>query len=368
MAQTIANALRGALERRDYAVIREVIGDRRAVEIPIDVLNMIPAHPRQRNTEKRAEEWLRKRSLVYRDEHEDVFVAMLPTGELWILDGHTRRHMWSVGARGNFLEKPPGERVNLIIKPARDREHALEMIRFYDNGLATETAGHILQGTQSEHGQEFQSPLLRGAAGHKDAISYSYAVLTGNVQGIHTRGANLQRAGTPLLPELYDLFYTPLLLIDRTMPTSRTHQAQILAAELLTTIVDGPKAISEFFGPYVDAHNHQQDGERMNAFKWLFELRNSKGAPKSFLGGFHHYSGSHTYDNILKVLRIYEEHLYRQRHGRNLLWAPGEWEATGLRRSHKGGNLDRFYIADNAEGIRARIARFNGLRKRGAAA
>lgn len=344
-------ALGRALARNDMRQIHEILDPVDSLTVPIDVFEAVPDHRRQRDTEKHARQWIKlaqtgRRSTSYMPAHRDVVVVVFPDG-IWVLDGHTRRLLWSL----RELELPPDAMVNMIVKHATSEKQAMEWYSFYDNAVAVETAADQQFGAYRSLGLSVSSPCLK--SGNTQALRNAYNILVGNPQGLRDRGQSM-RNGAIEEHELRELLSPTLYQIDRIRPNTKRFQAQILTVAIVTTIVDGPaRALDMFFGPYLDESQYIQDHRGKNAIAHLWDLRNTTATAdkrtkdgRLILGkpGMHHYPGSKEFENIQATVRLYEEHMFR--HDRHLprVFKINGFLKPGYRRTHRDVDFSRFEI------------------------
>lgn len=328
MSVALVTALRAALVGKNWREAGRLLEGRDALTVPVDVFQLFPDCPVQRDTERRAKLWLRERDTGHETPHRDVVVAATPNSVMAI-DGHTRRYLWANG----LLDLPPGGQVSMTIKRVNNLDAVIHLYSLYDNPVTQVTGGDGTASVERLTGQVLQSPYLRGS--NAKALSNAHAILTGATERFRGRkGSNMERGLQTKMQ-----FHPVMLKIDRIAPNAKTFNAQILTAAIVATVVDGAeRALGTFFGPYVDEANHHADGLAKNAFFRLAALRQDRYGP------MFHYSGSDELENIQRVLRFYEEHMFRFDRGLSLVFE--RFEKPRLGRSHKGLDLGRYMIGD----------------------
>jgi hypothetical protein len=112
-------------------------------------------NPIQRDTEAHASKAIRTHLNKYSPTHAAVAAAVLPSGEMYKLDGHTRSLLWSSGK----LEAPGI--LTVAIYQAKDIEEVQSLYKCFDSASACENSKDKLAGAFRLHGIAAQSGLLR---------------------------------------------------------------------------------------------------------------------------------------------------------------------------------------------------------------
>ena len=201
---------------------------------------MIPDHPRQRDTEKRIK---KARHLINpsKDQHI-VKMAILPDGRKYKLDGHTRCLLWSTGR----LNPPSLLNVNVIRCDSYD-----EMLVLYthsDSREAVETPLDRMTGAYRENDVEFKSSLLNGA---RIGSALRDADLTVYGYEFARYGNEYER-----LPRWLDELY----LLDSVAPTANKFPTVVLTAALISLARYGDKIIDFWSGYQSGAGEKGKDG------------------------------------------------------------------------------------------------------------
>jgi len=117
----------------------------------------IPDNPRQRDTERHADQWRRTRDMENKQPHEDVVAAAKDGDILCKLDGHTRAFLWASGE----LDQPQLGCVSVTLKQVQNLAEAADMYELYDPIIAAKSINDRLFGACNENGFRLVSPLLR---------------------------------------------------------------------------------------------------------------------------------------------------------------------------------------------------------------
>lgn len=139
------------------------------IDMSLEEWYEIEPNPRQRDTAAHAAKAAHLRE--YSPEHRIVKMAVLPNGQNYKLDGHTRAHLWRSGE-----VTPPFTSVLVDVFKCQTIDDVKELYRHYDNKAAVETGVHLLQGAAREANLHFQSPLMRSFR-FGTAIRESYAMV-----------------------------------------------------------------------------------------------------------------------------------------------------------------------------------------------
>jgi hypothetical protein len=348
------NELTRIITTNDGDKFRAAVRGASHIQVPMAVFESVPDNRRQRDTLEHAKKWQREirsgvRQPGYIPPHSDVVIAVWPTG-IMKCDGHTRMYMW----RNGLLDHPPQGIVNILIKYVANEQEALDLYTFYDNKAAAETSADVSAGAQRLTGIILTKPFF-SKGGNTQALRNSYAMMIGGFDKSRPNRSPIGREKIPDERGLKELFLPVLAHLDRIDPFDSTlWQAQILTTAIATTVVDGRAAIGSFFGPYSDERQHIQHEGMRNAVGHLANLRRD---PKTF----HHYSSSAEFDNVQRVIRLYDEHMYRIRNGFGTTFemsgARGDFKKPRYAGSHKRVDLQRFDIGDDE--IRRRIGRLH---------
>lgn len=118
----------------------------------------VPDCPIQRNTEVHANKARNRHLKTSSPTHCRVAAAMLPDGNTYKLDGHTRAFLWDEGALS------PPSHVIVDFYDVEDIEDVKDLYRNFDNQYAVENGADRLYGAYRVNGIDPQSTLLRKGA------------------------------------------------------------------------------------------------------------------------------------------------------------------------------------------------------------
>jgi hypothetical protein len=156
----------------------------RTMEMTPSEWSLIPANPRQRDTERHLRK--AKHLLTPNPTHARVAMAVSPKGERWKIDGHTRSLAWD----RNMVQPPPILYVDAY--PVRDAAAAAELYRCFDAKEAVETAGDQVSGAYREHGFVPQSKLFASGI-LANSIRLADGLSRGNRQATRPSEASVYR-------------------------------------------------------------------------------------------------------------------------------------------------------------------------------
>lgn len=144
-------------------------------------------NPIQRDTERHAAK--AKHLLTPLPTHNIVFMARLPNGEQYKLDGHTRALMWQRGQ----IPSPVILDVNVI--ECKDKAQIEELYKTFDSREALETMRDKVSGAFHRYGFEPQSGLLVGGS-LTSALRIAYSILCGTGASGGANSATNRKEGT----------------------------------------------------------------------------------------------------------------------------------------------------------------------------
>ena len=207
-------------------------------QMSVDDWISVPTNPRQRDTERRAAQadHLHQPSAA----HGRVAMAVLPNGDRYKLDGHTRAHLWHL----RQIEEP--SIVFADVYRCRDLAEVVSLFDHFDNRKAVETSADAVFGGYRQHGLDLRNPFLRSG---KIAAALNHA--------------SLRLLGSHRPKDLHDivlLFKPELRLLDKTDATPRWFTSGILAGAIITLIVDPVRALA-FWSDYAGGFGTKVDGE-----------------------------------------------------------------------------------------------------------
>jgi len=188
--------------------------------------HMMKDNPVQRNTAEHANFAVKRHLSGYHDMHKYVNAAVLPNGDTYKIDGHTRGLLWSDGR----LTAPDSVYVTWWrCETIKDVE---SIYRTFDSRKAAESARDEVYGVFRKHGLEFQSQLLRKRQ-FLSALKSAWAVCFGG--RMTTDADDLERAISEFAEELE--------MFDQLRPTNKTFFHATAAACLVTLKRDGVNAL-----------------------------------------------------------------------------------------------------------------------------
>jgi hypothetical protein len=208
---------------------------------------LVPNNPRQRDTKRHAATAQKHHLRAAADVHKYVVAAMLPSGELVKLDGHTRSFLWRSG------KLPPPKCVIATIRAAADMQEAMAMYMEYDNKRATETTRDKTTGALNQTGTQFKNKLMKGLM----FVSALTLAKTGAIDTKTTEGEGIYR--------LVEEYRGDLLTIDALNPRPDRFVVGILAAAIITFRKHGKEALT-----FWDLYN-QDMGEKAGKEKCAVE-------------------------------------------------------------------------------------------------
>ena len=192
----------------------------------------IPENPRQRNTHRHAAKACRRHLREGHHAHAKVNIAILPGGQRFKLDAHTRAFLWLDG------RLPAPAQLSVDVWECKSLEEVEELYLTFDNRDAAEQNNALLFGTLRSKGLELTSTLLLNAG--------IYAALQ------HIFGTQIDVAiDTP------DVIVSTLKTIDEYGFTGHRINSGLLAAMIATVHRDGIKAL-EFWRKHIDDEGIKQ--------------------------------------------------------------------------------------------------------------
>ena len=219
----------------------------------------IQPNPIQRDTEYRARKAINGHLKQPSETHRRVAMAMLPDGERFKLDGHTRALLWS----DKRLAAP--DTVKVDIYHVDNMSDVEDLYKQFDNADAVETASDRLMGAFRLHKFSPSSLLVR-----KGGLTSALAVLTKKV------GArmNIYQEITPWMPSIR--------LIDSAGFSNQEFPTGVFAAALLTVHGYGESAL-EFWRRY-EADEGIKEGKIRCPVQTLRDLVRDKRLTKNMTG------------------------------------------------------------------------------------
>lgn len=226
------------------------------IAVTFEEFSTIPDNPIQRDTEARVKRASRKHLKTASITHVNVATAVIRGGGEYVVDGHTRRHLWMNGT----LEAPTHVSVTRYFVDTIDEVIAL--YKQYDNASAVETAKDRISGAMNGLGFKPKNHMLKRA---------SILGLFYYIEGLHSTQVNIYTDVEKYLPYLK--------VIDDADIAPIRFPAGIFTALMLTVIVDGEAAF-EFWHKYANDEGTKDSRGRcaVQALNELFLTHRGKSA------------------------------------------------------------------------------------------
>lgn len=220
----------------------------------------VPDNPRQRDTELHAHKAAYLND--FRPPHAMVDMAVLPDGQRFKLNGHTRSYLWV----NNKVPAPPTLRVTVYV--LNSYADVLEAYAWFDNALAAEKGADIIQGAFKANGVRLQSGMLRNGR-----VGSALRLLFGQYSNAYGKDWR----DYELVYQAVRHFSAELKMLDEVSPTPKLFPPGIQMAALITFKHDDGDA-RDFWSLYAGERG-VKDGDRMDAVQALAEtVMKSKGA------------------------------------------------------------------------------------------
>lgn len=210
----------------------------------------VPDNRRQRNTEARAGRafHLYRHSLT----HQTVSMAILPSGQKYKLDGHTRCWLWERG-------KIPQPRLLFVIVYFCDTiEEIDQLYSMFDAREAVKSLSDNVFSASNQYSLSFDSSLLKRFK-FGNAVKTAYGL-------IFNKNVNRDSAA---IYKAVNFFKTELQMLDKVEPTADRFPASIIMAALVTLKRYGQSGM-DFWIRYSDGLGSRQFGQ-MDAVQSLQE-------------------------------------------------------------------------------------------------
>ena len=178
-------------------------------------------NPRQRDTDGRIARGAADHLKTPQAPHSLVSMGILPTGEKYKIDGHTRSRMWEK----NLVERPPV--LDVDVYHCDTLEEIMALYDFADNQRVSKGSKDRLYGALRETAllSQLTSSLMRNVR-YASALQLAYAVISGN------RDTRTNKKKVDLSVAV-DEFYSEILLLDSAGPTAGRFPSGIIAGALL---------------------------------------------------------------------------------------------------------------------------------------
>lgn len=192
------------------------------VYMSLDEWNAIPTFMSQRNHEQRAKDpnHIRKFATVLKT-HVVVSAAVLPNGDMFKLDGHTRPEIWKLKPNGDI----PNE-VLCLVFAVENLDEARELYLSIDSKRAVKTAMDEIFSAMRESEFKPVSPLISSCK-FNEALS-----IAGRRAG----------RGYSKMEQVRDMI-SILKTFDKLLPTATTFVTPVAAAAMLSIMRDDEKAL-----------------------------------------------------------------------------------------------------------------------------
>lgn len=254
----VVAAVAGAGDGVAVSPLQHGIPYRRVNTIPmsIDEWKSIPKNPRQRDEVVRIEKNRATHLLAFDPKHVEVAMAVLPNGDRYKVDGHTRTAVWSLG----LAEAPAMLMVDVYA--CADIAAAQQLYDRFDNTTAAESGTDRVTGAYRQAGISPVSPMLKSGE-ISTAIRQLYHY-------IH-RTAPKKETKNSVINEGVLLFAKEIELLDSVVPTRTLFPTGILMGALIS-FAHEPKNAVPFWSEYAQGGGNKVDG-RMDAVQALHERR-----------------------------------------------------------------------------------------------
>ena len=123
-------------------------------EVSLSDYKSFHENPRQRNTALRAKDAKRKHLSKWREHFRLIQVAELPSGQRYLIDAHTRRHLIK---SGHFSAKDLPNTFYAYVIPAKNRKEVEQLYDSCDSTSAVEKKRDAMYSTMKSLGYVFQS-------------------------------------------------------------------------------------------------------------------------------------------------------------------------------------------------------------------
>lgn len=262
----------------------------------------ISENPRQRHT---AERWAKAHKNHLANEHPSHYraaIAVLPNGEAYKLDGHTRAHGWDL----NYLEYP--DEIKIDVYPVPDMSYIRDFYGAFD---ATGAA---------ESGKDKLYSGYRVALGHEPSEKLKFLWERGAKTAIEIAVNGNRSISEPNMTKLKTLFpdlITALKLIEKHEATfmPKKFTAPLSAALLCSLIRDGVEAFS-FWDRYQTRRAVMIDGEEDAVhmlLDYVGEIQSSKGTKSQSSDVFEGNGRSENEHYTRRFLYLYQKDRQKER-------------------------------------------------------
>lgn len=226
------------------------------VTMSIEEWNSIPKNPRQRDEVIRIEKNRATHLLQFDPKHVEVAMAVLPNGDRYKVDGHTRTAVWRLG-----LAQAP-DFLMVDVYACADINAAQQLYDRFDNTTAAESGTDRVTGAYRQAGISPTSPMLKSGE-----ISTAIRQL---FHYIH-RTAPKKETKNAIINEGVLLFAKEIELLDSVAPTRTLFPTGVLMGAIISLAHDGKSAIP-FWAKYAEGGGNKADG-RMDSVQALHERR-----------------------------------------------------------------------------------------------
>ncbi len=204
-----------------------------SVYMSVDEWISVPDNPIQRDTERHVGKALKHHLKQAIQTQSSVHMAVMPNGDRYKLDGHTRSYLWERG----LLERP--RRLIVLSWPASSIEEVKALYRTFDDSYASEDVHDKLSGILKFNNVKFESSLLRDTK-FATALRAAHNFVFSTNEG---KGLELEPLVKAWLPEL--------LLLDRVNPSTHNFPTGMAFGAILCFAIDGERAL-EFWMRYAN--------------------------------------------------------------------------------------------------------------------
>lgn len=187
--------------------------------------------PFQRNTAERAKSADHLKN--FDDSHRRVALAVLPNGDRYKVDGHTRAFVWSKGL-ANGVPSPLTLTADIYKCAGRDRETLGALYDRFDSRNSVQTTADITHSAANELNLAFSSPMLQRDR-YAGALKRLYNITNGYSDG---------RAGDAKFTyTVIHYFSEELRLFDSSHPKHNDYNCALVMAAILTFMRYGKLAV-----------------------------------------------------------------------------------------------------------------------------
>jgi hypothetical protein len=188
----------------------------------------------------------------YVREHSIVRMGVLPNGQEFKIEGHTRNYIWQFAP---WLVDLIPDRVQVEVFPCKNFKEAAERFRRVDNKSAVKNAADEMHGSFKLIGVETNSKFFQTASNIKAALSYAYEVLH---KAVWHAAVNIKKVA---IDEQVAAFKDALTALDAIDVNRSKLTAPLIMAFLLAHTKHGDKIVP-FFKKINEGTHGQRKGKK----------------------------------------------------------------------------------------------------------